>query len=160
MSPMSPMSPVLRMGRRPRVAVALLVCTPLLTACGSGSPDASSYREQAAKAVQTAISEVASVELVVDLLLDDKLQRSAAVTQIHASGESLTGTASSFSQLNPPPAEDPLSDRLGDLLDDSASSIDGTRVALHRGDADQLAQQRRSLRSILDDLRALEGKLS
>lgn len=140
------------MRRLTAVLVALLL---LSSGCVVASPDADTYGDAAASTLGTAVSEVATVRTLLELLDSGDIQRPAVVAQLRYSEDALSRAAQGFESLNPPPEQDVLSDETGRLLDEAESALRDARVAIHRSskaDYPKIAKD-------LDDLGARLEKL-
>ena len=139
-----------------RLRLAALASALLLTSgCVVASPDADTYGDAAASTLGTAVSEVATVRTLLELLDSGDIQRSAVVTQLRHSEDALAAASQGFGSLNPPVQKDLLNEEAGRLLDEAESLLQDARVAVHRGDKADYRQ----IATDLDDLGAMLEKL-
>ena len=132
--------------------IALASALLLTSGCVVASPDADTYGDAAASTLGTAVSEVATVKTLLQLLVAGDIQRPAVVAQLRYSEESLSRSAQGLGSLNPPPEQDMLSEEAGRLLDEAESLLQRARIAIHRHEDAQYP-------GIADDLDALGTEL-
>ncbi|UDY37469.1 hypothetical protein [Dermatobacter hominis] len=155
-----------RCGRGAGAIVALLVvitwsapaCVPGLT---SPARDAGDYREKAASTAGAAASAVSTVELLVGAAVrDDAFGPYLSVAAGDAERD-LDAASSTFGAILPPgEASVLLREELGPLLDAAQSHVAAARIAIRRGEPDDLPQIRRDLRADADALEAFEERTS
>lgn len=143
-----------------RRMVAVLVVLLATAACVPASPDADTYDDQAMRTAGSAVSDVRTVEALLRLLHEERILRPTAVAQLRSSEQGLGTTATSFSELNPPPARDPLADRLGALLDQAEQLVQDARVAVARQAFDSYPGIARQLETTATKLEAVEAEAS
>jgi len=131
---------------------AIAIALSTLSGCVVASPDADTYGDAAASTLGTAVSEVATVRTLLELLDSGDIQRPAVVTQLRYSEKSLSQASQSFGSLNPPPAGDRISDEAGPLLDRAEALLQDARIAVHRDD-------KAKYRTIAKDMDSLETQL-
>ena len=141
-------------------ATLAAVVLAVTSGCVVASPDADTYEDAAASSLGTAASEVATVQMLLDLLDRDRITTSAVVAQLRYSENSLAKAAQGLTGLNPPPAGDGISTRAGDLFDRAETLIENARIAVHRSDTARYTHIARSLSALGKDLQTLEGKVS
>jgi hypothetical protein len=139
---------------------AVLLVAFLASGCVPASPDVDTYDDKAMRTAGTAVSEVRTVERLLNLLHDERMLRPSAVTQLRYSEEGLGTTTTSFSELNPPSARDQLADRLGGLLDQAEQLVMDARVAVERRAVADYPAIARRLESIAKKLEAVEAEVS
>ena len=104
-----------------RVVAAALAATVVglvLSGCVSPAPDDSSFSDKASTTAAAAASEIETVRLTTQLLLDGRLQRNYADVTISASEDALSSIAQTFSVVEPPDvAADELRDQLEKLFE-------------------------------------------
>ncbi|HET6560838.1 MAG TPA: hypothetical protein VFG72_03105 [Marmoricola sp.] len=131
-------------------AAALLVIA-LASGC-STSPGVTDYRKQASLTLGTAVSEVATVRLVLSELADGDTFRPAALTQLRYSEETLGSAAQSFGSLNPPAPADPVHQKTSTLLGNAEELLATVRIAVHRRHTDAYP-------GLVDDLKKVGSRL-
>jgi hypothetical protein len=139
---------------------AVLLVAFLASGCVPASPDVGTYDDKAMRTAGTAVSEVRTVERLLNLLHDERMLRPSAVTQLRYSEEGLGTTTTSFSELNPPSARDQFADRLGGLLDQAEQLVMDARVAVERRAVADYPAIARRLESIAKKLEAVEAEVS
>ncbi|MFZ5847271.1 MAG: hypothetical protein ACOYX5_07825 [Actinomycetota bacterium] len=143
-----------------RRVLAGLVLLASLTACVPASPDADTYDDKAALTVGSTISEVRTVQRLLELLYDDRMLRPTAVAQLRYSEDALDTATKAFTELNQPPSRDRLATRVDTLLGDAGDLLADARIAVerrHRGQYPSLAGDLGRLASTLEQV---EGRLS
>jgi uncharacterized protein (UPF0218 family) len=138
--------------RRRVAAVALALGVGVAAGCVAASPDDDTYRDSAASTLGTALGDVATTHMLLTLVDHGRIPRTAVVTQMRDSEESLARTAQGFESLNPPPAGLELSEDVIGALDDAAEALRQARVAVHGEDTDSYAPT-------TDDLAAESSRL-
>ena len=142
------------------VALALVLALGLGGGCVPASPDPDTYRDAAAQTLGTAVSELATVEEMLRLLVADKIMRPAAVTQLRYSEDGLEKSTQWFTGLNPPTGSDGFGKRLGTLLQDGGDLLADARVAVHRGEESRYTRIADDLKKLGDRLDKIEGRLT
>lgn len=140
--------------------VALLLVAFLACGCVPASPDIDTYDDKAMQTAGAAVSDVRTVERLLDLLDQDRILRPTVVAQLRYSEDGLGTTTTSFSALNPPTTRDPLLDRLGGLLDQAEQVVMEARVAVERRSVEDYPAITRRLESIAKKLEAVEAGVS
>jgi hypothetical protein len=140
-------------------ALAIAVLT-LASGCVVASPDADTYEDAAASSVGSVASEVATVQLLLNLLDRHRITDAAVVTQLRYSEKNLASAAQGLTGLNAPPEEDPVSSKAGDLFDQAEALVESARTAVHREDTAHYASIASSLKALGKKLTKLEGKVS
>jgi len=139
-----------------RLRLAAFAGLLLLTSgCVVASPDDDTYGDAAASTLGTAVSEVATVKTLLDLLVSGDIQRPAVVAQLRYSEEALGRASQSFGSLNPPPESDGLEEEAGQLLEDAEALLQDARIAIHRhksADYAEIASELDALHTQLEDL--------
>jgi hypothetical protein len=77
--------------------------TWLVAACVPANPDDDTYEGKVAVTLGGALSEVATVQKILETLHEGRLLRPTAVAQMRYSQDSLDTNAGAFNQVNPPP---------------------------------------------------------
>lgn len=137
------------MTRRILAGVVLLAA---LSGCVPVSPDADTYDDKAALTLGSAVSEVRTVQRLLELLYDDRMIPPTAVAQLRYSEDALDTATKAFTELNQPPSRDRLANRMATLLGDAGDLLADARLAVERRDRPDYPQ-------LADDLDALAGKL-
>jgi hypothetical protein len=140
-------------------ALAVVVLA-VSSGCVVASPDTDTYEDAAASSLGAAASEVATVQMLLDLLDRHRITSSAVVAQLRYSEKNLAKAAQGLTGLNPPPSEDGISTKAGDLFDQAETLVEDARLAVHRSETTQYASIARSLAALGKDLQTLEGKAS
>lgn len=144
-----------------RLRLLALVGVMLLTSgCVVASPDPDTYGDAAASTLGTAISEVATVQTLLDLLDAGDIQRPPVVVQLRDSEEALSRAAQGLGSLNPPTARDQLAEQSGELLDEAESLLQDARIAVHRGEKSDYPGISAQLDVLHTELEALEKRAS
>jgi cytochrome c556 len=139
------------------VAVLILAIS---SGCVVASPDADTYRDAAASNLGTAASEVATVQMMLELLDKHRITTSAVVAQLRYSEKNLATAAQGLTGLNPPASEDAVSTKAGKLFDQAESLVDEARVAVHRSKTTDYPQIAKALKTLGSDLQDLESSVS
>lgn len=117
-----------------------------LTACVAPAWDDAAYRDDATKAVQSALSQTRTALMVVNRTLDGDATRAYADVVISASEDAFGPIQDSFDSVQPPNrAEDALRDRVDALLSGATDAVARARLALRRGDTGGLTAARADL---------------
>lgn len=139
-----------------RVGAAALAAVLLLlaSACGTvpGQPSPADWRSTARQSLQTAASEVATVQMVLEEAQDEQLLgRYGAVSVTNA--ESALGSAQdSILTLQPPATLQQQFDAVATVLGDAGDLVTQSRIAIVRDDRTQYAE-------LVDRLDAMTGRL-
>lgn len=149
-----------RHSSRLAVVVTLAALAMVLSGCVVASPDTDTYDDAVAKTVGTAISETATVEKLLRLLVSGDIPRPAVVAQMRYSEQSLERASSWFTRLNPPVGSDSTRDRLSDLLDEASDLLGQARVAIHRDRKSEYPGVADALGGLADRLERLEAAAS
>ena len=143
-----------------RALGSILTAILLLAGCVPASPDVGTYRDKAAVTLGAAISEVATVELVLETSSDGRMLRPAARTQLRYSEEALDTATGAFTELNPPAQLDGLFLRSGTLLDEASDVVAEARIAIERREVERYAALAKELKQLGTTLASLEGRVS
>jgi hypothetical protein len=142
-----------RPGTRAAVVVSAACC--LVAGCVPASPGPSAYEDKAAMTVESALSEVATVQLALEALDRGRAFRPAVITQLRYSEDNLDTATGAFTELNPPKVDDRLHRRSEKLLTEAGDLLARTRIAVARGRRDlypRLSRHLATLAGRLDDL--------
>ncbi|GAB2737355.1 hypothetical protein [Nocardioides pakistanensis] len=143
-----------------RRVLAGLVLLASLTACVPASPDADTYDDKAALTVGSTISEVRTVQRLLELLYDDRMLRPTAVAQLRYSEDALDTATKAFTELNQPPSRDRLATRVDTLLGDAGDLLADARIAVERRHREQYPSLAGDLDKLANTLEQVEGRLS
>lgn len=144
----------------PRLAAAicgLLLAASALSSCVSPARDDASYRAKAHQSAKAATSEVAAVQMVLDLLNRNRISSAYADEVISSSEDALTSISSSFGSVQPPHTDDAdaISNQANDALTAGSDAVRDARIAARRSDAEALsdaAQELQDAAAALDQL--------
>jgi hypothetical protein len=141
--------------RRSASALAGLVClATALTGCGGDSQQ--KMLTEGARSARDAASEVNTVSLVSEQLLDHRLWSASATRMVKDSEETLGKVATSFTSRQPAtgPARQTY-DEFSDALDAAESAVEDTRIAMVNGDLTKVREQVGTLDKLGEELRKL-----
>ncbi len=141
--------------RRSVSALAGLVClTTALTGCGGDSQQ--KMLTEGARTARDAASEVATVRLISQQLLDHRLWSPSATRMVKDSEETLGKVATGFTSRQPAtgPARQTY-DEFSDALDAAETAVEDTRIAMVNGDLTKVREQVGTLDKLSDQLRKL-----
>lgn len=109
----------------------------LLGVAGCSSSDDTTYREAAAAALEAALSEARTAELVGGLWLEGRSTHAATAVVVVGSEDGVGAEAQWFAGQQPPDAgADDLRDRTTAALDDASAAVAEVRIAVQRSDRD------------------------
>jgi hypothetical protein len=114
------------------VAAVVLAAVLVLTRCVPQDTDAQTYREQARLTLGTALSEVATVRLVLQTAQRGDILAPYAEMTVRHSEDNLGTTIDAFSSLRPPAALDGLAASTSDLLSRADDLVVAARVCVER----------------------------
>jgi hypothetical protein len=140
--------------------VTVLTGAVLLAGCVPASPDRDTYLGKVSVTLGGALSEVATVQVVLEALHDGRMFRSTAIAQVRDSQSSLDTNAGAFNEIDPPPDLDRLYDRTNALLTAGTQAVQAARLAIDRHQAGRYADIAHDLALIAKRLDTLEGKAS
>ncbi len=143
------------------VATALWIPTACVPGMTSPTRDAGDYREKASSTAGAAASAVATVELLAGAAIrDDAFGPYLSVAAGDAERD-LDAVSSTFGSILPPgEASILLRDELEPVLDRAAMHVADARIAIRRGEPDDLPRIRRELRADVAELQAMEERTS
>jgi hypothetical protein len=141
------------------VTVALLVLLSV-SACVPANPDDDTYEGKVAVTLGGALSDVATVQRILETLHEGKLLRSAAVAQLRYSQDSLDTNTGAFNEVNPPPDLDWLYTRTNDLLSEAGDATDQARLAIARRQDSRYPAIAHHLKALADELDKLQSRVS
>ncbi|HEU4511958.1 MAG TPA: hypothetical protein VFR87_02520 [Nocardioidaceae bacterium] len=143
-----------------RRVLAAALAAALLGGCVPASPDVDTYDDKARLTLGAAVSDVRTVQKLLETLYDDRMLRQTAIAQMRYSEKSLGTATSAFIELNPPPQRDRLTKRMSTLLGDAEDLLDEARTAIERYDRARYPALADDLDTIAKDLEELEGRVS
>ncbi len=143
-----------------RRAAAGLVAALLLSGCVPASPDAGTYDDKVRVTLGAAVSDVRTVQTLLETLYDDRMLRQTAIAQMRYSEKSLGTATSALTELNPPPQRDRLTRRMSTLLGDAEDLMDEARTAVERYHRDRYPGLADDLDQVAKDLEKLEEQVS
>jgi hypothetical protein len=118
--------------RRRALAAALSVI--VLAGCGAQTPSPTQYRGRTELAVSSVLSEVATVRLLLRNLSAGKVPSRYAAIVVTDSDDAANGATSTYSSVDPPPAEQHLFDTVSATLSRAENLIVSARLAVSRDD--------------------------
>lgn len=143
-----------------RRVLAAALAAALLGGCVPASPDVDTYDDKARLTLGAAVSDVRTVQKLLETLYDDRMLRQTAIAQMRYSEKSLGTATSAFIELNSPPQRDRLTKRMSTLLGDAEDLLDEARTAIERYDRARYPALADDLDTIAKDLEELEGRVS
>jgi hypothetical protein len=134
----------------------------LLAGCVTPAVSTEHYRAKALATVEAVGSEVATVEIVVDLLIADRILAPYADRTISAAEVAVSAIGETLGSVQPPddPAADAVRDEVGALVQDAGDAVADARVATRRSDGAGLRQARADLADVAARLDEAEAALS
>lgn len=145
--------------RTSRIA-AVLVTSATLAGCVSPATGTSSYESKGANSAAAARSEVATAALVIDQVLRDRIPQPYADETVSANEDALDSIEGSFGAVQPPGESDRVREEVSELLAEAGSKVADARIAVRRGDDQELERLLTELRRLADRLGELEERLS
>ena len=140
-------------------AAVLCLAVPVATSCAPGTPDGDSWRIDAQRAVSDAASAVHTAELALRQHGDDKIFDRYLQTVVVDAEKGAGKAGDMIGSKQPPPAERERYDTVTGQIDEAASLLSTTRIAVvdretsrYDGLADQLADAADALSRLEDDL--------
>jgi hypothetical protein len=140
--------------------VTVLTGAVLLAGCVPASPDRDTYLGKVSVTLGGALSEVATVQVVLEALHDGEMFRSTAIVQVRDSQSSLDTNAGAFNEIDPPLDLDRLYDRTNALLTAGTQAVQAARLAIDRRQVGRYADLAHDLERIAKRLDTLEAKTS
>lgn len=135
-----------------KLALVVLLGSLVLGACGTQTPGPSAYRDRSEQALSSALSEVATVQLVVERLDRHDVPSSYAGIVVSDSDDALGGVVTSYTSLNPPRAEQHLFEQVSGQLGRSQDLVLRARIAVSRDDSTQYPSLARDLSRVASQL--------
>lgn len=143
-----------------RRALGTALAAVLLSACVPASPDVDTYDDKAALTLGAAVSDVRTVQKLLETLYDDRMLRQTAIAQMRYSEKSLGTATSAFTELNPPPQRDRLTKQMTTVLGDAEDLLGEARTAIERYHRSRYPALADELDAMAKDLERLEGRVS
>jgi hypothetical protein len=143
-----------------RLLVAGLAACLLLGGCVTPATGVDSYQGKATESLGAANSEVSAAQIVVRLVLDDRVLHTYADQVLSENEQTLDSVSGTFVAVQPPPDADATYRQTSALLERAASLVRNCRIAVRRSDVDALAHLEPRLGSMSRRLQAAEAKLS
>lgn len=137
------------------LALGSLLGALVLGGCVPANPDAATYEQKTALTLGGALSEVATVQQLLETLRQDRMFRPTAIAQMRSSESNLDTNAGAYGEVHPPPQLDWLQQRTSTLLTESQDTVFQARLAIERHQADRypaIAQDLSRLAEKLDKL--------
>jgi hypothetical protein len=132
----------------------------LVAGCVPASPDVGTYDDRAALTLESAVSDVRTVSTLLETLHDDRMLRPTAIAQLRYSEKSLDTAITAFTELNPPPQRDRLTQRMDTLLGEAEDLLGEARTAIERENRARYPALVRDLEATAVDLERLAGRVS
>jgi hypothetical protein len=148
-------TPPSRPRRSWRKHASLAALLLLVTGCVPASPDSDTFEDKAALTVAAALSEVATARVSLEELAEGDTFGPAVMTTFRYSEDGLGAATKAFTELNPPPDDDRLYDRVTALLSEASDLLAQARIAVSRGETGQydvLVERLKRLAGRLDRL--------
>jgi hypothetical protein len=142
-----------------RALLALVTAALLLAGCVPASPDVDTYRDKTIQTLGSAVSDTRTVARLMTTMYDGRMLRPTAVAQLRHTESALGTATTAFTELNPPPSQDPLNRRVGALLQEAGDLVADARVALERGATGQYPTIARDLERVAVRMGRLEDEL-
>lgn len=138
--------------RRAGMVIAVLIClTTALTGCAGDSQQ--KMLTEGARAARDAASEVNTVRVTSQQLLDHRLWSRSATRMVQDSEEALSKVSDSFGTRQPATdASRETYDRFTDALDAASSALRETRIAMANDDLGKVREQIAVLTKVGDQL--------
>lgn len=130
---------------------ALWLLSALLVGCVAPAPDSGAYLENADSALSSAVSELRTAAQVLRNSLSDNTTTAYANTVVTASESAIGPVEDSFGNVDPPdPPADELRDKVMTMLGDASDACATARIAVRRGDRDQIRASASELSALAD----------
>jgi hypothetical protein len=142
------------------LVAASLLGLLLAGACVPANPDDDTYEGKVAVTLGGALSEVATVQKILETLHEGRLLRPTAVAQMRYSQDSLDTNAGAFNQVNPPSDLHWLYVRTNDLLSEAGDATNQARLAIARRQERQYPTIAHHLATLADKLDKLQTRVS
>jgi hypothetical protein len=125
---------------RSRAALAGVVLLAGLAGCATSEGDPHVYRGEAVTTLQAAHSSVETVRITLVARLGDRLFGRTADDVVSSAEAALSGTAGTFTGLQPPPGADDVRDAATKLLSQAQDAVEDARIAVRRDDRDGMRE--------------------
>ena len=137
-----------------------MLLATFLSACVPASPDADTYDDKAAQTLGAAVSDVRTVQRLMETMYDGRMLRPTALAQMRYSEDALGTATTAFTELNPPPSRDRLNKQVSTLLGDAGDLVAEARIALERSEEESFPDLAGRLARLAGDLEKVEGRVS
>jgi hypothetical protein len=117
------------------------------------------YDDKASQTLGSAVSEVRTVQRVMETSYDGRMLRPTARTQMRYSEDALDTATSAFTELNPPPTRDRVFERANTLLGDAGDLVTRARITLERSEERRYPGLAKQLGRTANQLERLEERL-
>jgi hypothetical protein len=147
---------------RLRLAFAATATTAVLAAgCMTPARDVPTYQEKADEAVKAAMSETATVRLIVKQALDGRIMYAYADQSLSKSEDALGSVADQFDSVQPPDDSkaDAVNKRISSLLSDASDTVTSVRISYRRHDNPELRKGMGDLADVIGRLQGAEDAL-
>lgn len=139
---------------------AALVVLAAVTGCVPSTPDADTYDDKAAQTLGSAVSEVRTVQRLLQTLSENRMFRASAVTQVRYSEDALDTANKAFTELDQPVSRDRLARDVGTLLGDAGDLLTDARTAIVRRERADYPRLAEDLGALVEELEKVEGRVS
>ncbi|MCW2545149.1 MAG: hypothetical protein JWM40_2701 [Frankiales bacterium] len=137
-------------------ALVVLVLLGIATGCVSPSWTDRDYQLKAGHSADQVVSSIATAQLGAKAGKEHKATQAYLSVLIGAAEKDALSVQGTFDSIQPPSKKaDELRDELDVLLSDATAGLATLRIAVRRGDLDQLSVLAGSLQTTLEQLRAL-----
>ncbi|GAB3302995.1 hypothetical protein GCM10027298_19960 [Epidermidibacterium keratini] len=126
------------------------VLVAMLSACALNSPDATSWRDDAAQATEEVAGQLVVAGRIVEGALEGRVPTTYAAVAASDVEESANQTAQTFAGQQPPASEREQYDAVTGLLSDAGALLAQARIAIVEGDVEQ---------QLLDEIQAVHSEL-
>jgi hypothetical protein len=142
-----------------RVApVGAVLAALLLAGCIPASPDADTYDDKAMRTLGAGVSDVRTVQKLMQTLYDGRMLRPSAIAQMRYSEGSLATASGAFTELNPPPSRDALNEKVSTLMSDASDLLAEARTAIERENVQDYPKLAKEMGKLADKLEKLEER--
>jgi hypothetical protein len=143
-----------------RWLVAVLTGLVLLTGCVGPATTGSAYRDDASKAVDSALSEAVTAHIMITQVLADRTINTYADVVLTGNETAIGPIQDSFGSVQPPrPSDDVLRDEVLAMLGDEEDALASARIAVRRSDTHALAQADKDLADLIKLLTQAQQRL-
>jgi hypothetical protein len=132
----------------------------MVSGCVTANPDDDTYKGKVEVTVGGALSEVATVQTILETLHEDRMFRPTAVAQMRYSQNSLDTNTGAFNEIHPPRDLDGLYARTNSLLSDATDAVNQADLAIKRNEVGSYPKIADDLSKLSDKLDTLEKSVS